>query len=83
MYSEEKARATYDSMCEAYMQIAERVGLRCVMAEADTGNIGGKRSHEFHVLSKVRGVGGFVWILLRICINTPGIYIHVYVYMYI
>jgi prolyl-tRNA synthetase len=41
-------------MCEAYMAIMARLGLTCVMAEADTGNIGGKRSHEFHVLSKVR-----------------------------
>lgn len=51
--SEEGARTTYDLMCEAYFQIMERMGLKCVMAEADTGNIGGKRSHEFHVLSKV------------------------------
>ena len=41
-------------MCEAYERILTRLGLQCVIAEADTGNIGGKRSHEFHVLSKVR-----------------------------
>nr|XP_057929370.1 probable proline--tRNA ligase, mitochondrial [Doryrhamphus excisus] len=47
--SEEAAHKTYESVCHAYTQIFTRLGLRCVQVQADTGNIGGKLSHEFQL----------------------------------
>lgn len=43
--------ATYDAMYTAYGRIFGRLGLRFRAVEADTGAIGGSRSHEFHVLA--------------------------------
>ena len=42
---------TYARMYQAYHTIFERLGLRFRAVLADTGNIGGKISHEFHVLA--------------------------------
>ncbi|QPJ66382.1 MAG: proline--tRNA ligase [Candidatus Nitrohelix vancouverensis] len=42
---------TYDDMAAAYSRIFERCGLEYKKVEADTGSIGGARSHEFHVLA--------------------------------
>ncbi|MEW6613389.1 MAG: proline--tRNA ligase [Pseudomonadota bacterium] len=42
---------TYQSMYEAYGRIFSRLGLEFRAVEADTGSIGGKASHEFHVLA--------------------------------
>ena len=42
---------TYDQMYQAYSRIFDRVGLSYRAVEADTGNIGGSSSHEFHVLA--------------------------------
>ncbi|XP_019730774.1 putative proline--tRNA ligase, mitochondrial [Hippocampus comes] len=47
--SEEAAYETYESVCHAYTRIFARLGLRCVQVQADTGNIGGKLSHEFQL----------------------------------
>ncbi|XP_022071969.2 probable proline--tRNA ligase, mitochondrial [Acanthochromis polyacanthus] len=47
--SEEAAYETYESVCSAYTQLFTRLGLRCVQVQADTGNIGGKLSHEFQL----------------------------------
>ncbi|KJE88773.1 prolyl-tRNA synthetase [Capsaspora owczarzaki ATCC 30864] len=47
----EHAAKTYDTICGVYGRIFDRLGLDYVRAEADTGNIGGVRSHEFHVIS--------------------------------
>ncbi|KAK2908106.1 probable proline--tRNA ligase, mitochondrial isoform X2 [Channa argus] len=47
--SEEEAYKTYESVCQAYTQLFTRLGLRCVQVQADTGNIGGKLSHEFQL----------------------------------
>ncbi|XP_019125553.2 putative proline--tRNA ligase, mitochondrial [Larimichthys crocea] len=47
--SEEAAYQTYESVCEAYTRLFSRLGLRCVQVQADTGNIGGKLSHEFQL----------------------------------
>lgn len=47
--SEEAAFQTYESVCQAYNQLFARLGLRCVQVQADTGNIGGKLSHEFQL----------------------------------
>jgi prolyl-tRNA synthetase len=42
---------TYTRMHETYTRIFERVGLDFRAVLADTGNIGGALSHEFHVLA--------------------------------
>lgn len=47
--SEEAAHQTYESVCQAYTRLFARLGLRCVQVQADTGNIGGKLSHEFQL----------------------------------
>lgn len=47
----EAADASYMAMFEAYRRIFARCGLKAYPVEADTGDIGGKFSHEFHVLA--------------------------------
>ena len=47
----ETAQASYDQMFEAYHRICKRLGFEYRAVEADTGNIGGSRSHEFQVLA--------------------------------
>ncbi|MEM7100700.1 MAG: proline--tRNA ligase [Pseudomonadota bacterium] len=42
---------TYQSMYDCYVRILTRMGLDFRAVEADTGNIGGANSHEFHVLA--------------------------------
>ncbi len=42
---------TYDLMFETYSKIFKRLGLKFRAVLADTGNIGGNGSHEFHVLA--------------------------------
>ena len=49
--SMEAADASYMAMFNAYRKIFARCGLNAVPVEADTGDIGGKFSHEFHVLA--------------------------------
>ncbi|CAG8747145.1 4506_t:CDS:2, partial [Dentiscutata erythropus] len=51
--TEEAALKTYEEINEAYKKIFTRIGLPFAVAEADTGNIGGTKSHEFHILSPV------------------------------
>ncbi|MDQ6950504.1 MAG: proline--tRNA ligase [Mariprofundales bacterium] len=41
----------YDHMFATYQRIFRRLGLNFRAVEADTGSIGGNRSHEFHVLA--------------------------------
>lgn len=43
--------ATYQTMREAYQRIFMRMGVDFRIVEADSGNIGGNRSEEFHVLA--------------------------------
>ncbi|MBV6306061.1 proline--tRNA ligase [Candidimonas humi] len=45
------AQASYDIMFQAYMRIFERLGLKFRAVAADTGSIGGSRSHEFQVIA--------------------------------
>lgn len=47
---EQAASRSYDAMYEAYQRIFNRCGLNFRPVEADTGAIGGSRSHEFQVL---------------------------------
>ncbi|MDP6675590.1 MAG: proline--tRNA ligase, partial [Gammaproteobacteria bacterium] len=42
---------TYDCMADAYSRIFTRLGLHFRPVEADSGEIGGARSQEFHVLA--------------------------------
>ena len=49
---DEAAGKTYDAMFTAYQRIFERCGLDYRPVEADTGAIGGSRSHEFQVLAE-------------------------------
>lgn len=42
---------TYDQMYETYSKIFSRLGLNFRAVMADSGNIGGNQSHEFHVLA--------------------------------
>lgn len=43
---------TYDKMHDAYTRIFNRFGLDFRPVDADTGSIGGAKSHEFHVLAQ-------------------------------
>jgi prolyl-tRNA synthetase len=43
---------TYELMHDAYARVCRRLGLEFRAVEADTGSIGGSRSHEFHVLAE-------------------------------
>lgn len=43
---------TYQVMREAYQRIFKRMGVEFRIVEADSGNIGGNRSEEFHVLAE-------------------------------
>jgi prolyl-tRNA synthetase len=45
------AMASYRAMYDAYARIFERMDLRFRAVAADTGNIGGKASHEFQVIA--------------------------------
>ena len=46
------AQATYDRMFACYTRIFERLGLAFRAVSADTGAIGGSRSHEFQVIAE-------------------------------
>ena len=48
----EAADKSYTAMFEAYKRVFARCGLKAYPVEADTGDIGGKFSHEFHVLAE-------------------------------
>lgn len=45
------ADASYQAMYDAYVRLFARCGLRARPVEADTGDIGGKWSHEFMVMA--------------------------------
>lgn len=48
----EGAQRSYDAMYAAYVRIFERLGLQFRAVAADTGAIGGDRSHEFQVIAE-------------------------------
>ncbi|KAG9298195.1 hypothetical protein G9A89_002683 [Geosiphon pyriformis] len=50
--TEEASIKTYTEVTEAYKRIFLKIGLPFIIADADSGNIGGKRSHEYHFLSE-------------------------------
>ncbi|MEL7310927.1 MAG: proline--tRNA ligase [Pseudomonadota bacterium] len=49
---EDKMAASYDAMSLAYHRAFERMGLKFRAVDADSGEIGGARSEEFHVLAE-------------------------------
>ncbi len=49
--TDESLQETYDEMFATYTRIFERLGLKFRAVQADSGNIGGNASHEFHVLA--------------------------------
>ncbi|KAI9270978.1 hypothetical protein EDC94DRAFT_512543 [Helicostylum pulchrum] len=49
----EDAYKAYDDVAVAYKNIFTRIGVPFVVAEADSGNIGGTKSHEYHLISTV------------------------------
>lgn len=51
--SEEDMCLEFDKMEEVYKTIFNRLGLDFVVVEADSGNIGGSKSKEFHVLADI------------------------------
>lgn len=49
--NDESLQETYEKMYQTYSNIFTRVGLNFRAVIADSGNIGGNKSHEFHVLA--------------------------------
>ena len=50
--SETSLHETYELMYQTYSKIFDRLGLHYRAVLADSGNIGGDKSHEFHVLAE-------------------------------
>ena len=50
--TQECLEETYQRMHQAYTNIFTRLGLQFRAVDADSGSIGGNRSHEFHVLAE-------------------------------
>jgi len=48
---QESLQETYDQMATAYRTVFGRLGLPCKSVEADSGEIGGAQSREFHILA--------------------------------
>ncbi|CCJ29619.1 unnamed protein product, partial [Pneumocystis jirovecii] len=48
--SKQDAIQTYELICNTYKQFFSELELPVIMAEANSGNIGGYLSHEFHIL---------------------------------
>ncbi|XP_054164750.1 probable proline--tRNA ligase, mitochondrial [Oppia nitens] len=49
--NEEKAKETYDKVCNAYENIFKRIDLTVIKVRGSVGNIGGKYSQEFMLVS--------------------------------
>lgn len=49
--SEEEARATYDQVRKAYSAFLDELNLPYLVANADSGSMGGNLSHEYHLAS--------------------------------
>jgi len=50
--TEEDAKITYNKHFDAYLRIFAKMGLTAVPMQADTGEIGGDLSHEFHIITE-------------------------------
>ena len=62
--SKERALETYDQVSAAYVSIFQKLQVPFAVAEADTGAIGGTRSHEYHILSSGKTSQSSFWIFL-------------------
>ncbi|AKM82001.1 TPA: proline--tRNA ligase [Candidatus Berkelbacteria bacterium] len=51
--NDEQLDKTFDDFIDAYKKIFERVGIKAIMVEADSGMMGGKDSREFMVITPV------------------------------
>ncbi len=51
--SEEDLANTYQNIRKAYLEIFEKIGLEAIPVAADNGAMGGKKSEEFMLLSKI------------------------------
>ena len=49
--SQKSALETYEQVSKAYRNIFTKLQVQFAVADADTGSIGGTRSHEYHILS--------------------------------
>jgi prolyl-tRNA synthetase len=49
--TKEDALLTYEKMLQCYLSIYKRLGLTAIPVAANTGDIGGDYSHEFHILA--------------------------------
>jgi prolyl-tRNA synthetase len=49
--TEDEAKITYNKHYDAYLRIFSRMGLTAIPMQADTGEIGGDLSHEFHIIA--------------------------------
>ncbi|MBF8246804.1 MAG: proline--tRNA ligase [Rickettsia sp.] len=52
-YDFESSMITYSKIFQIYNEIFDEMGLNIIAAEADSSEIGGKVSHEFHILSDI------------------------------
>jgi prolyl-tRNA synthetase len=50
-YNTEEALKTYEEVRHAYMQLFNELKVPYLVATADSGNMGGNLSHEFHIIS--------------------------------
>ena len=50
--TEEQAIVNYNKHYDAYLRIFARMGLTALPMQADTGEIGGDLSHEFHIITE-------------------------------
>ena len=51
--TENGARVAYEAMRDAYRRVFARLGLDAIVKSSDNGEIGGRSSEEFHVLSEL------------------------------
>jgi prolyl-tRNA synthetase len=51
--SEEEALYTYRTVCQAYAAFLDELKIPYVIASADSGNMGGNLSHEYHFISPI------------------------------
>ena len=51
--NEQSVEKTYDDVCRSYETIFEKLNLNYIKASASVGSMGGKRSHEYHVVASV------------------------------
>lgn len=58
--TEEDAITSYNKHYDAYLRIFARIGLTAIPMKADTGEIGGDLSHEFHIIAEA-GEGEIIY----------------------